>query len=217
MRVVVFVAEGVEDLEYWVTVMRLREEGADVVSVGTSLDEVKGKNALAAKADVLAADIDPDAVDGVVIPGGWAPDKLRRYPEVTGIVKAVYDAAKPVGIICHAGLVAISAGIVEPGSPVTGSLGIKDDLVNAGGVWVDLPAFRDRNLAWGRVVDDIPAFNRELIALFTAALGGALALLRGRRRRPDPGRRQHAVEEAPATGAQAPAPAGHARPAVTDP
>jgi protease I len=168
MKVVVFVAEGVEDLEYWVTVMRLREEGADVVSVGTSLDEVKGKNALAARADVLAADIDPDGVDGVVIPGGWAPDKLRRYPEVTGIVKAVYDAGKPVGIICHAGLVAISAGIVEPGSPVTGSLGIKDDLVNAGGVWVDLPAFRDRNLAWGRVVDDIPAFNRELIALFTA-------------------------------------------------
>ncbi len=75
----------------------------------------------------------------MVIPGGWAPDKLRRYAEVTGIVKAVYDAGKPVGIICHAGLVAISAGIVEPGSPVTGSLGIKDDLVNAGGVWVDLP------------------------------------------------------------------------------
>ncbi|HEY5727980.1 MAG TPA: DJ-1/PfpI family protein, partial [Acidimicrobiia bacterium] len=137
-------------------------------SVGTSLDEVKGKNALAAKADVLAADIDPDTVDGVVIPGGWAPDKLRRYPEVTGIVKAAYDAGKPVGVICHAGLVAISAGIVEPGSPVTGSLGIKDDLVNAGGAWVDLPAFRDRNLAWGRVVDDIPAFNRELITLFTA-------------------------------------------------
>jgi protease I len=168
MRVVVFVADGVEDLEYWVTVMRLREEGADVVSVGTSLDEVKGKHALAARADALAADVDPEDVDGVVIPGGWAPDKLRRYPEVTGIVKAVYDAGKPVGVICHAGLVAISAGIVEAGSPVTGSLGIKDDLVNAGGEWVDLAAFRDRNLAWGRVVDDIPAFNRELVALFTA-------------------------------------------------
>ncbi len=166
MRVVVLVAEGVEDLEYWVTVMRLREEGAEVVSVGTTLDVVTGKNALTARADLVAADIDVDEVDGIVIPGGWAPDKLRRYDEVTGMVKAAYDAGKPVGIICHAGLVAISAGIVEPGSPVTGSLGIKDDLVNAGGVWVDQPAFRDRNLAWGRVVDDIPAFNRELVALF---------------------------------------------------
>ena len=166
MRVVVLVAEGVEDLEYWVTVMRMREEGAEVVSVGVSLEPVKGKNALTARADALAADIDATDVDGLVIPGGWAPDKLRRHPEVTGMVRAVYDAGKPLGIICHAGLVAISAGIIEPGSPVTGSLGIKDDLVNAGGVWVDEPAFRDRNLAWGRVVDDIPAFNRELVALF---------------------------------------------------
>ncbi len=166
MRVVVLVAEGVEDLEYWVTLMRLREEGAEVMSVGTSLDEVKGKNALGAQADTLAADVDVAGVDGIVIPGGWAPDKLRRHPDVTGMVKAVYDAGKPVGIVCHAGLVAISAGIIEPGSPVTGSLGIKDDLLNAGGVWVDQPAFRDRNLVWGRVVDDVPAFNRELVALF---------------------------------------------------
>jgi protease I len=165
MRVVVFAAEGVEDLEYWVTVMRLREAGAEVVSAGTSLDETHGKNGLAVRAGTLVRDVDPAGVDAVVIPGGWLPDKLRRYPEVTGLVRAVHDAGKPIGIICHGGLIAISAGIIGPGHPVTGSLGIRDDLVNAGGRWLDEPAFRDGNLVWGRVVDDIPAFERELVAL----------------------------------------------------
>lgn len=166
MRVVVFVAEGVEDLEYWVTVMRLREAGATVTSVGTSPDTVKGKNALEAKADALATDVDANDVGGIVIPGGWAPDKLRRYPAVTDLVRAVHEAGKPIGIICHGGLVAISAGIIGEGRPATGSLGIKDDLVNAGARWVDEPAFRDGTLVWGRVVDDIPDFERELVALF---------------------------------------------------
>jgi protease I len=166
MRVVVFVAEGVEDLEFWVTAMRLREAGAVVTAAGTTTDTVHGKNGLAAKADVLVRDVDPASVDGLVIPGGWAPDKLRRYAEVTSLVRSVHDAGKPIGIICHGGLVAISAGIIGPGRPTTGSLGIKDDLVNAGGRWVDEAAFRDGTLAWGRVVDDIPAFNRELVALF---------------------------------------------------
>lgn len=166
MRVVVLVADGVEDLEYWVTVMRLREGGALVTTVGTTLDPVKGKNGLEARADRLAADVSEADVDGLVIPGGWAPDKLRRYPAVTGLVRSVHDAGKPVGIICHGGLVAISAGIIAPDHATTGSLGIRDDLVNAGARFVDEPAFRDGNLVWGRVVDDIPAFERELVALF---------------------------------------------------
>jgi protease I len=166
MRVVVLVAEGVEDLEYWVTVMRLREAGAAVTSVGISLDRVAGKNGLVARADALANDIAADAIDGLVVPGGWAPDKLRRYPAVIGLVRAAYDAGKPIGIICHGGLVAISAGIIARDRPATGSLGIRDDLVNAGARWVDEPAFRDGTLVWGRVVDDIPAFERELVALF---------------------------------------------------
>ena len=166
MRVVVLLADGVEDLEYWVTVMRLREGGAQVTAVGTTLDPVKGKNGLEARADRLAADVSEPDVDGLVIPGGWAPDKLRRYPAVTGLVRSVRDAGKPIGMICHGGLVAISASIIEPDHPATGSLGIRDDLVNAGARWVDEPAFRDGNLVWGRVVDDIPAFERELVALF---------------------------------------------------
>ena len=162
-RIAVLVADGFEDLEYWVTVLRLREEGAEVISVGPGEGPFSGKNYLEARADVTANDVDAAELDGIVIPGGWAPDKLRRYREVTDLVRAVHERGKTVGIICHGGLVAISAGIVE-GVSATGSLGIKDDLENAGALWVDKPAFREGNLVWGRVVPDIPAFCRELVA-----------------------------------------------------
>ncbi len=100
--------------------------------------------------------------DALVVPGGWAPDKLRRYPKVLELVRAVHGQGKIVGLICHAGLVGISAKIVS--GRCTGSLGIKDDLINAGGTFVDEPAFRTGNIVWGRVVEDIPAFCRELVA-----------------------------------------------------
>ena len=161
-KIAVLLAEGFEDLEYWVTVMRLREEGAEVVTVGPDMEPVTGKNALEARADATADEVDADTLDGVVVPGGWAPDKLRRYEGITGLVKTVHDNGKTVGIICHGGLVAISAGIVD-GARATGSTGIKDDLINAGATWVDEAAFRDGNLVWGRVVPDIPDFCRELV------------------------------------------------------
>jgi protease I len=162
-RIAVLVAEGFEDLEYWVTVMRLQEEGAEVVSIGPDTEPVSGKNALGAQVDTTADGVDASELDGVVVPGGWAPDKLRRYPEITDLVRTVHERNKTVGIICHGGLVAISAGIVD-GARATGSLGIKDDLENAGATWVDKAAFREGNLVWGRVVPDIPAFCRELVA-----------------------------------------------------
>ncbi len=160
--IAVLVAEGFEDLEYWVPVMRLQEEGAHVISIGPNVDTVSGKNALQAQADATADDVDAAELDGLVVPGGWAPDKLRRYPEIVGLLRDVHEQNKTVGIICHGGLVAISAGIVE-GVRATGSLGIKDDLENAGATWVDKAAFRDGNLVWGRVVEDIPDFCRELV------------------------------------------------------
>jgi protease I len=162
-KVAVLVAEGFEDLEYWVTVMRLQEEGAEIVTIGPDTEPVGGKNALEAKAETTADGVDAAELDGVVVPGGWAPDKLRRYPEITDLVRTVHERNKIVGIICHGGLVAISAGIVD-GVRATGSLGIKDDLENAGATWVDKAAFRDGNLVWGRVVPDIPEFCRELVA-----------------------------------------------------
>lgn len=166
----VLVADGVEDLEYWVTVMRIQEEGATVVSVGSDLDPHRGKNGLAVQAEKLAQDVRADQFDGIVIPGGWAPDKMRRYPAIVDLVRTMNAQGKPIGIICHGGSVAISADIVS-GRRVTGSLGIKDDLVNAGGTWVDEPAFRDGNQVWGRVVADIPDFERELIAHFIDSAG----------------------------------------------
>jgi protease I len=168
-RVAVFLEEGFEDLEFWVTVMRLREEGAQVTIVGTKArKEVRGKNALKASSDVAAADVSADDIDAVVVPGGWAPDKLRRFPEVTDLVRKTFDQGKIVGMICHAGLVGISAGVVA-GHKATGSLGIKDDLVNAGATWVDEPAFQDGNLVYGRVVEDIPAWCSVLVDAIEAA------------------------------------------------
>ncbi|MBA3291170.1 MAG: type 1 glutamine amidotransferase [Actinobacteria bacterium] len=168
VRAAVFVDEGFEDLEFWVTVMRLREEGAVVTIVGAEAGAgYRGKNALEATSDVAAASVSADDFDIVVVPGGWAPDKLRRYESVTDLVRKAHDQGKIVGLICHAGLVGISAGIVA-GRRATGSLGIKDDLVNAGATWVDEAAFTDGNIVWGRVVDDIPAFCRELIEAIAA-------------------------------------------------
>ncbi len=168
-RVAVFLDEGFEDLEFWVTVMRLREEGAEVSIVGTEAGRtVTGKNGLLATSDVAADAVSVDAFDAVVVPGGWAPDKLRRHADVLAVVRGAHEAGKIVGLICHAGLVGISAGIVE-GSRATGSLGIKDDLVNAGAIWVDTPALRDGNLVWGRVVEDIPDFCRELVTAIADA------------------------------------------------
>ena len=165
--VAILLAEGVEDLEYWVTLMRLQEEGAKVIAAGMSLKPVKGKNGLEMHAERHVSDLAADQLDGLVIPGGWAPDKLRRYEAVIDLVSAMNAGDKIIGIICHGGSVAISAGIVK-GRKVTGSLGIKDDLVNAGGTWVDAPALRDGNQVWGRVVADIPAFCRELVEALAA-------------------------------------------------
>lgn len=161
----VFVAEGVEDLEYWVPLMRLREEGARTLSIGLSLETVKAKHALTATPDIVAREVRSEDLAGLVIPGGWAPDKLRRDADVLRLVREVHAVGKPIGVICHGGWVAASAGIVR-GMRVTGSRGIMDDMENAGAIWVDEPAFRSGNIAWGRVVEDIPDFCRELIALF---------------------------------------------------
>ncbi|MCC6259328.1 MAG: type 1 glutamine amidotransferase [Anaerolineales bacterium] len=157
------IAEGVEDLEYYVPLMRLQEEGAKVLSAGLDLKPVKGKNGLIITPDAKIEDLKASELFALIIPGGFAPDKLRRYDVVKKFVKDVNNANKIIGIICHGGSTAISAGIIKKGQRVTGSAGIKDDLVNAGGVWVDESAFREGNQVWGRVVADIPDFNRELV------------------------------------------------------
>jgi protease I len=163
------VAEGVEDLEYYVPLMRLQEEGAKVLTAGLDLKPVRGKNGLVITPDATIEQLTSGDLLAVILAGGWAPDKLRRYDSVKNLAREMNDMGKIVGIICHGGSIAVSAGIVRNGQRVTGSTGIKDDLVNVGGVWTDEPAFREGNQVWGRVVADIPDFNRELVR---ALVGG---------------------------------------------
>ena len=166
VKVIAFLAPEFEDLEFWVPVMRLREEGAQVIIAGAKSGETcRGKGGLFATPEVSFDALDPNDFHGVIIPGGWAPDKLRRVPAVKHLVQALHARHKIIGMICHAGLVGISAGIVA-GHPATGSEGIKDDLINAGAIWQDRPAFRSQNLVWGRVVPDIPDYCRELVLAF---------------------------------------------------
>jgi protease I len=165
-RIAILVAEGVEDLEFYVTTMRLQEEGAEVISAGLDTKPLRGKNGLEIIPMTTVKALRADELFALVVPGGWAPDKMRRFTEVINLVRAMNDAGKVIGIICHGGLVPISAGIVR-GRRATGSLGIKDDLINAGAIWTDEPAFCEGNLVWGRVVADIPDFCRELITALT--------------------------------------------------
>src|SRR5512143_1803305 len=169
-NIAILVGGDVEDLEYYVPYMRLQEEGATVLTAALDLTPFHGKNGMPIAPDTLISSLKAEELFAIIIPGGWAPDKLRRHAEVTDLVRTMDAAHKPLGIICHGGLVAISAGIVK-GRRATGSLGIKDDLVNAGARWVDEAAFREGNLVWGRIVADIPAFCRELVAAFSANSG----------------------------------------------
>ena len=165
----IFVGPGFEDLEFWVPCMRMQEEGARVVIIGSEADETFASKhgCLTVTSEVAARDVQSDTLAGVIVPGGWCPDKIRRDPDVQRIVRETYNAGRPVGLICHAGLVGISAGIVK-GHRATGSEGIKDDLINAGASWVDEPAFVDGPIVWGRVVADIPDFCRLLVRQLSA-------------------------------------------------
>ncbi len=174
-KIATLVAEGVEDLEYYVPVIRLQEEGAQVFTAALDLKPIHGKNGLEITPDTKIESLSVDDLFALIVPGGWAPDKLRRYSVVKDLVRNMDAKGKTIGIICHGGLIAISAGIMK-GHRATGSLGIKDDILNAGGTWVDEAAFRDGNLVWGRVVADIPDFCRELVQALTekvsAPVGG---------------------------------------------
>lgn len=165
-KIATLIADDVEDLEYYVPMMRLQEEGAQVSTAALELEPIRGKNGLIITPDATISSLHADNLFALIVPGGFAPDKLRRHIVVTDLVRAMNSAGKTIGIICHGGLIAISAGIVK-GRRATGSLGIKDDLTNAGATWVDEPAFRQGNLVWGRVVADIPAFCRELVQVLS--------------------------------------------------
>ncbi|WJH33178.1 type 1 glutamine amidotransferase [Paenibacillus sp. CC-CFT747] len=167
-RVLAFVDEEFEDLEMWYPVLRLREEGAEVVVAGPKAKTVyHGKYGVPLQADIAFEEADSEEYDGLYVPGGWAPDKLRRYAPVLQLTKNFHAASKPIGQICHAGWVLISAKIVD-GYTMTSTPGIRDDLENAGAAWVDEEVVVDRNIVSGRRPPDLPAFMREFISLLAA-------------------------------------------------
>ncbi|MBD3165012.1 type 1 glutamine amidotransferase [bacterium] len=164
-KVAFLVGPKFEDLEFWAVYMRLIEEGAKVTVASPEAGKTyTSKNGgLTATSEVGASSLRAEEFDAVVVPGGYCPDKIRRDEGVKKLVREAYEKGRIVGMICHAGSVGLSAGIVH-GKRATGSEGIKDDLLAAGATWVDEPAFREGNIVWGRVVEDIPFFNRELVS-----------------------------------------------------
>jgi protease I len=164
-KVACLVEADFEDLELWYPVMRLREEGAEVHLIGPEKGVVyKGKYGVPATADLSFEEMNPDEYDGLLIPGGWAPDKLRRDPRVLRAVRAFHEAGKPIGQICHAGWVLISARILE-GKRVTSTPGIRDDMENAGALWVDQPVVVDGNLVSSRRPPDLPVYAKTFCDL----------------------------------------------------
>lgn len=162
-KVISLVTHEFDDLELWYPVLRLREAGAQVDLVGPEANETYvGKDGVPVESDYVFGDINPEEYDAVIIPGGWAPDKLRRFPEVINIVQHMNDNGKTIGQICHAGWVTISADILE-GKTVTSTPGIKDDMSNAGATWVDEPVVTDGQLVSSRRPPDLPKYLPELI------------------------------------------------------
>jgi protease I len=163
-RIAVFAESNYQTLELWYPVLRMREAGATVTIVGTGSDDAyKSETGYPVKVDVEADEISVDDIDGVIIPGGFAPDRLRRYPAVLDLVKGVHERGGVVAFICHAGWVPISAGIVS-GKRVTSVSAIKDDLINAGATWVNEEVVQDDNMISSRGPEDLPAFCRAIIS-----------------------------------------------------
>ena len=161
---VVLLAENMyQDLELWVPYYRLKEEGAEVTVVGTGTAKIyTSKTGYPVDVDKVDKEIDMSTYDGVVIPGGYAPDLMRRSPDMVRIVREAHEKGKVVAAICHAGWMLASAGILK-GKKATSFFAIKDDMINAGANYVDAEVVRDGNLVTSRKPDDLPAFCRTII------------------------------------------------------
>jgi protease I len=175
--VLFFAAPLYEDLELWYPKIRLEEEGARTVVAGVGERTYQGKRGYPLTVDANVDDVRAADFDALVIPGGYAPDILRRFPKVLALTREIFDAGKPVAFICHAGWVPISAGIVR-GKRGTSVGAIRDDLVNAGMLWEDSPVVVDGNLISSRTPADLPQFMRALLAALRAPRPAATAALR---------------------------------------
>ena len=164
-RVLILTGEIYEDLELWYPKLRLEEAGASVVVAGPRADtHYNGKHGYPCTSDAAIDQMSESDFDALVVPGGFMPDKLRRDAVVLDLVRAFDTVQKPIAAICHGGWIPISAGVYK-GVRVTGSPGIRDDLVNAGAIYEDAAVVVDRHHVTSRRPEDLPEFCRALIAL----------------------------------------------------
>jgi protease I len=172
-RVAVLAEDHYENLELWYPVLRLREAGAEVTIVGPKAGVAyASKEGYPAKADVSMEDARPSEFDAVIVPGGYAPDRMRRHQAMLRLVRDAFQAGKVVASICHAAWVPISAGIVK-GKTMTCVSAVKDDVINAGANYVDKEVVVDGNLISSRTPPDLPAFCREIVKALSGAKVGA--------------------------------------------
>lgn len=162
-QIAILVEDQYQVLEVWYPLLRLQEAGIQVKIIGTGTKEVYGsKEGYPVKVDASIAEVKPGDFDGVIIPGGYAPDILRRYDKVVNFVKRLYADGRMVAAICHGGWLLVSAGIAK-GHQVTCFFAIKDDLIAAGGRYVDRDVVVDRNIITSRKPEDLPRFLQEII------------------------------------------------------
>ncbi len=162
-KILTLVDDIYEDLELWYPKIRLEEEGWKVTVAGPQSNVIyKGKHGYPCKSDVDIADVEAIHYDALLLPGGFAPDKLRRDHNVLSLTRDFHKAGKPIAFICHAGWILISAGILK-GARATSTVGIKDDMINAGAEWVDEPLVVDGNLISSRTPADLAVFAGALV------------------------------------------------------
>jgi protease I len=167
-RLLMFVEDIYEDLELWYPKLRMIEAGAHVTVAGPEAGKkYAGKHGYPCVSDAAIGDMEAADFQGVIIPGGFSPDKLRRDPRLLETVRLSAQSGKLVAAICHGGWIPISAGVYK-GVKVTGSPGIKDDLVNAGAIWLDAAVVIDLHFVSSRKPDDLPDFCRGIIEVLTA-------------------------------------------------
>ena len=161
-HVAILLEDHYQEMEFWYPYYRLQEAGAKIMTVGPEAREYTSRYGYPAQAERAAKVVSVTDFDGVVIPGGFAPDYMRRSPEMVSLVRKLFERGKVVAAICHAGSMLCSADVLQ-GKKATSFFSIRADMENAGAKWVDQVVVRDGNLITSRIPSDLPAFCRELV------------------------------------------------------